>query len=139
MHHQQYAYPPGPARLKGDRRGRPLPPLPNKPFLTAILQYRPDQTFELFPHDPAEKNIKIAVIESTDVEYGKFLQSFKARVVSGPSHLINKPLYARFYDPLYINPDDVLTICTFLPSSTDINLFRPRLRHNRLSNNRYLY
>ena len=115
--YQRYPYPPGAARLKGDWRGRPLPPLPDTPFLTAILQYRPDQTFELFSRDSThpEKVVKITVIEPTDVGYGKLSQSFKARVIEGPPHLVDKTVFAKFYDPLYINPDDVLTICIFYP------------------------
>lgn len=115
--YQRYPYPPGAARLKGDWRGRPLPPLPDKPFLTAILQYRPDQTFELFSRYSTrhEKVVKITVIEPTDVGYGKLSQSFKARVMEGPPHLVDKTVFAKFYDPLYINPDDVLTICIFYP------------------------
>jgi len=45
--YQDYPYLPGEARQNGDWC-RPLPPLPNKPFLSAIMQYRPDLTFELF-------------------------------------------------------------------------------------------
>ena len=92
--YQSYPYPPGPARLNGDWRGRPLPPLPNKPFLTAILQYRPGLTLEIFiresPNDEGFTKTKLTIIEPIDVGYGNLSQSVKARVVEGPPHLVNK-------------------------------------------------
>ena len=115
--YQRYPNPPGAARLKGDWCRRPLSPLPNTPFLTVILQYRPEQTFELFSRYgiQPEKVVKITVIEPIDVGYDKFSQSFKARVIEGSPHLVDKTIFAKFYDPLYINPDDILTICIFYP------------------------
>jgi hypothetical protein len=79
------------------------------------MQYRPDQAFELFNSertDP-ENVVKITVIEPTDVGYGKFSQSVRARVLEGPPHILRKEVFVKFYDPLYINPDDIKTICIF--------------------------
>src|SRR5208282_6902802 len=108
--YQSYPYPPGPARLKGDWRGRVLPPLPNKPFLSAIMQYRPDQVFQLVARGnaPSAELVKVTLLEPTDVGYGNFTQSVKARVTDGPVDLVDKTVFLKFYDPLYINPDDLL-------------------------------
>lgn len=116
--YQDYPYPPGPARLRGDYRGRPLPPLPTRPFLSAIIEYRPDRKFDLRSNNPGETdNVQLLVLEPVDAGYGCFSQSVKAIVIQGPSELINKTVFAKFYDPLYIIPDVVYTICiifTFL-------------------------
>jgi len=112
----QHPYPPGSSRFKGDSRGRPLPPLPTQPFLKAIATYRSDQSLDLVPQDPATNIVKIVVAEPVDVGYGNFSQNIKAVLVNGLSDLVNKLVYVKFYDPMYINPDDVKTICSVVSS-----------------------
>jgi hypothetical protein len=76
--YQDYHYAPGEARQKGDRCGPPLPLLPNKPFLSAIMQYLPDFTFELFLRIDKEsenvQNVEVIIMNRPTLGTANFLR-----------------------------------------------------------------
>src|SRR5271156_76008 len=113
MSPQIYPYPPGPGRLKGDCFGRNLPPLPNKPFMKASKLYAADKSFLLFrPQNspPGIEAVSVTVVKPVDVGYSCMSQSVLAQVDDGPCNLQGRMVFLKFYDPLYINPDDLETI-----------------------------
>jgi hypothetical protein len=114
-------------RVTVDQYGRPLPPLPQKPFLKAAKQYAKGTVFELQSRDEnvAQKAIKITVLEPLDVGYGKVSQSVKARVDEGPRALQGNIFFVKFYDQLYISPEDLFTEYTFSEISVATNLVDP--------------
>jgi hypothetical protein len=98
-------YPPGQARARGDSCHRPLPPLPNKPFLRVTRQYCRDASFILIrPNDVA---VRVKVTKPLDVCFTNFAQSVEAKVEEGPSNLNGRLVYLNFFDSLYLNPDDL--------------------------------
>ena len=98
-------YPPGQARAKGDSCHRPLPPLPNRPFLRVTRQYCRDAAFLLIGPNDAE--VRVKVIKPLRVCFSNFAQTVEAVVEEGPSNLHGRLVCLNFFDPLYLNPDDL--------------------------------
>jgi len=99
-------YPPG-QREQGDCYGRILPRLSNAPFPRAAIHYAPGNTFTLTNLDTGDVSIQID--KQVSVGYGLFPQTVIGTVLNGPEHVKGKTLLFKFYDPLYLNPDDVFT------------------------------
>jgi hypothetical protein len=57
---------------------------------------------------------RIRILEQVDVGYGKFSQAVVARIEEGANHLLSGDVFVKFYDPFYINPDDLDPIGTYL-------------------------
>ena len=106
---EKHPYPPDKARLNGDIYGRCLPALPMKPFMKAKKQYEVNSSFCLFrpKEPPPDEMVRVRVTHAADVGYSKMTQSVIAHVDEGPSYLHGKNVFLKFYDPLYINPDDL--------------------------------
>ena len=94
-----------------DYFGRQLPPLPSTPPLPNKF-YVADSSFILRrPRDPLpSETVKVTVTEAVDVGWCNLSQSVKARVEDGPQYLLGMEVFLKFFDPLYINPDDLPTI-----------------------------
>jgi len=110
---QNYPYPPGPSRLKGDYFGRNLPPLPDKPFMKASKLYATNNSFNLYRlqnSPPGIETVRVTVVKPVDVGYSCMSQSVIAQVDEGPPYLQGRTVFIKFYDPLYINPDCLQTI-----------------------------
>ena len=109
-------YPPGKRSSGVDYFRRQLPPLPSvtSPFPNKF--YTVDSSFTLRrPRDPSPSEIvKVTVTEAVDVGWCNLSQSVKARVEDGPQYLLGKEVFLKFFDPLYINPDDLPTIGIYL-------------------------
>jgi hypothetical protein len=108
-------YPPRKRSSGVDYFGRQLPPLPSTSPLPNKF-YAVDSSFTLRrPRDPApSETVKVNVIEAVDVGWCNLSQSVKARVEDGPQYLLGKEVFLKFFDPLYISPDDLPTIGIFL-------------------------
>ena len=106
---EKYSYPPGKPRLNSDIYGRCLPALPMKPFMNAKKQYEVDSSFSLFrpKEPPPDEMVRVRVIHAVDIGCSKMTQSVIAHVDEGPSYLHGKNVFLKFYDPLYINSDDL--------------------------------
>lgn len=104
-------YPPGKRSSGVDYFGRQLPPLPSTPPPFPNKFYAVDNSFTLHrPRDPAPREtVKVTVTEAVDVGWCNLSQSVKARVEDGPKYLLGKEVFIKFFDPLYINPDDLPT------------------------------
>ena len=98
-------YPPRQARAKGDSCHRPLPPLPNRPFLRVARQYCRDAAFLLIGPNDAE--VRVKVTKPLRVCFSNFAQIVEAVVEEGPSNLHGRLVCLNFFDPLYLNPDDL--------------------------------
>lgn len=114
-------YPPE-KRSSGDFFGRQLPPLPTKRVCPPEKYYSVDSSFTLSqskPPPPPPEALKVTIIKATDVGWCKLSQSVCARIDDGPQHWLGKIVFLEFFDPLYINPDDLQTLygisCLMLP------------------------
>ena len=56
--------------------------------------------------------VKIKVLKIVDMGKFKFSQSVLACVEKGPHNLNGRDVFVKFFDPLYVNSDDLQTICT---------------------------
>src|SRR5436190_11237032 len=102
-----YAYPPE-ARASGrDYFGRPLPPLPSKTPKPPQFQYAENKSFSL--NRPNEV-VTVTITKQVDVGYSNFSQAVLANVDDGPPCLVGKEVFLKFYDPLFLNPDDLESI-----------------------------
>jgi hypothetical protein len=90
---------------------RSLPPLPTKnpgnprefysagkSFTLRRLQNRPDDVIE------------IRIVNCVEVYFKNFSQAVTAVVTKGPAYWVGKTIFAKFYDPLYVSPDDLQTL-----------------------------
>lgn len=103
---QQYPYPPE-SRCKGDFYGRPLPSLPSQTPPRPERQYSVNTSFSL---TRPNETIKITVSKHVDIGFCKFSQAVLATIEEGPNYLQGKTVFMKFYDPLFVNPDDLQTI-----------------------------
>lgn len=103
---QRYPYPPD-SRSKGDFYGRHLPLLPSQSPQRPERQYSINKSFSL---TRPNEIIKITVSKHVDVGFCKFSQAVLATVHEGPKHLQGTTVFVKFYDPLFLNPDDLRTI-----------------------------
>ncbi len=111
---QRYPYPPD-SRSKGDFYGRELPPLPSQTPQRPERQYSVNKSFSL--RSPNE-TIKITISNQIDVGFCKFSQAVLAAVEDGPGYLKGTTVFVKFYDPLFLNPDDLRTIPSSAGSSS---------------------
>ena len=98
-----------------DFYGRLRPALPTKVFPNANSVYKVDNSFQLtrsINTSPFIEIVKIKVLKKVDVGKFKFSQSVLAGVEEGPHNLNGRDVFVKFFDPLYVNPDDLQTICT---------------------------
>lgn len=98
-----------------DFYGRLHTALPTKAFPTANSVYKVNNSFQLtrpINTPPFVEFVKIKVLKKVDVGQFKFSQSVLARVEQGPRNLNGRDVFVKFFDPLYVNPDDLKTICT---------------------------
>ena len=89
--------------------------LPTNAFPTANSAYKVDSSFQLtrsINTSPFVEIVKIKVLKKVDVGKFKFSQSVLARVEEGPHSLNGRDVFVKFFDPLYVDPDDLQTICT---------------------------
>ena len=99
-----------------DFYGHHLPALPTKAFPTSNSFYKVNRSFQLtrpINTSPFLEIVKIKVLKKFDVGKFKFSQSVLAHVEEGPHNLNGRDVFVKFFDPLYVNPDDLQTICTF--------------------------
>jgi|SRR5579859_5299606 len=102
-----------------DSYGRPLPPMPTtKP--TAASTYRIDHTLRATRPSgtyPFVDIVDIKIVQPVDVGDNCTNQCFIAQVEKGPSYLNGRSVFVKVFDPLYVNPDFLKTICTPAPWS----------------------
>jgi hypothetical protein len=82
--------------------------VPKKRFLSAHKQYEAGTTFKLFRSKEQHvfvEMVLITVLRAVDVGFSTLTQATIARVDEGPSNLLGKEVFLKFYDPLYIHPD----------------------------------
>ena len=103
---QRYPYPPE-SRSKGDFYGRDLPSLPSQTPLRPEREYSINKSFSL--RRPNE-TIKITISKQVDIGFCKFSQAVLATVEEGPEYLQGTTVFVKFYDPLFLNPDDLRTV-----------------------------
>src|SRR5205809_6352670 len=99
-----------------DFYGRHFPALPTKALPTANSVYKVDSSFQLtrpINTSPFLEIVKIKVLKKVDVGKFKFSQSVLTHVEEGPHNINGRDVFVKFFDPLYVNPDDLQTICTF--------------------------
>jgi hypothetical protein len=113
-------YPPG-QRDHGDCTGRVLPPLPNHPFVKAILHYARGTVLTLTKL--LGQDITIRIEKQVSVGYDICPQTVLGTVLDGPKSMKNKIFLFKFYDPLYLNPDSVFTASLSPSPSTLANPF----------------
>lgn len=102
-----YAYPPE-ARTSGrDRCGRPLPPLPSKTPKPPQFLYAENKSFAL---KRLNQVVTVTITKQVDVGYSNFSQAVLANVEDGPPTLMGEEVFLKFYDPLFLNPDDLRSI-----------------------------
>ena len=109
------SYPPHPGNAGKDFYGRSLPPLPTKPYLSARKQYKVGTSFRLsrpINTPPYLEFVVVKIVKIVDVAKFNYVQSVHAQVEEGPRHLVGKDVFLKIFDSLYVNPDDLETICT---------------------------
>lgn len=101
-------YPPTQRSTGKDAVGRPLPSLPSTspPFPQEI--YSKGASFTLskpksFPPELA----RVIITEPIDVGWCNLSQAVLAHVDSGPGNLVGESVFLKFFDPAYLNPDDL--------------------------------
>ena len=104
---QPYAYPPESRASGRDCFGRPLPPLPRKTPRRPHLQYAVNKSFSL---KRPNQVVTVIIIKQVDVGYSKYSQAVLANVNDGPPGLAGEQVFLKFYDPLFLNPDDLRSI-----------------------------
>jgi hypothetical protein len=105
-------YPPE-NRTSGDFFGRQLPPLPAKRVCPPEKYYSVNSSFVISRSKPSPtppETLKVTIIDATDVGWCKLSQSVRSRIDDGPQHWVGKVVFLKFFDPLYINPDDLQTL-----------------------------
>lgn len=109
-----YPYPPGPERPSNEIFGRVLPPLPSPTPPHASSVYGVNTILSLTRPTGGKRTetVMIRVVKPLELGYCQFSQSLLAQVESGPTHLSGQTVFVKIYDPWYINPDDLRSVCT---------------------------
>lgn len=108
-------YPPVQRSTGKDVLGRPLPSLPttSPPFPQKI--YHNGASFTLLkPKSFPPELARVTITESVDVGWCNLSQAVLAHVDSGTSNFAGESVFLKFFDPLYLNPDE-------LPSKSSIS------------------
>jgi len=90
--------------------------MPAKNFPSAESAYKLGNIFQITrpkDTDPSIEILTIKVTKTIEVANKMNPQSFLAQVEEGPNDLSGKTVFIKVYDPLYVNPDHLKTICTF--------------------------
>jgi len=94
--------------------GTLLPRMPEMLVKNCILQYGPDVQLKLFPHErnkisgvEEENGVDVRIIQPLDIGYGKKQQTVIATVQSGREEIRGKTVVLRFFDTVYISPDQL--------------------------------
>ena len=103
----RYAYPPEARGSGRDYFGRPLPPLPSKTPKGPRFQYAINKSFSL---KTPNQVVTVTVVKHLDVAFSNFSQAVLANIEDGLSDLAGKQVFLKFYDPLFLNPDDLQSI-----------------------------
>ena len=88
----------------------PLPLMPSKPILRAAYQYEKDRRFALCSHSntPVHEDATIIKVQKPiSIAYGYVSQIVLATVESGREDIVGKTVIAKFFDPLYLIPDNL--------------------------------
>ena len=94
---------------------RLLPPMATEQFPSVQSVYKLGNIFQITrPKNthPFIEILKIKVIKPIEVADEMNSQSFLAQIEDGPSHFNGRTVFIKVYDPLYVNPDHLKTICT---------------------------
>jgi len=102
-------YPPEKRSSGRDCFGRTLPRLPTKSPSFPFEIYPVGATFTLRrPKESSPQEIvKVSITKPVDVGWCKLSQAVLGRVNDGPRHLRGQDVFLKFFDPLYLNPDDL--------------------------------
>jgi hypothetical protein len=90
--------------------GMPLPLMPSQPILRAAYQYQPNSRFALctHPHTPAKNDVVVITVQKPiKIGYGCVSQVVLATVESGRDELVGKTVIVKFFDPLYLIPENL--------------------------------
>jgi len=110
-----------PLFLKPTWTGIPLPLMPSKPILRAAYQYEKGRHITLCSN-PAALIEGIAIVVKIEkpisIGHGQFSQVVLAVVDSGRNDLVGKHVIIRFFDPLYLDPDNLtfVSVVSTFPS-----------------------
>ena len=105
---QEFSYP---STTGVDFFKRSLPHLPTKDPGSPRDFYAPGKSFTLCrPRNIPSDSIKIKIVKCVDVYFKNFSQAVTAVVINGPAYWVGKTIFVKFYDPLYVSPDDLQTL-----------------------------
>jgi hypothetical protein len=117
---EEMPYPPG-QRDHGDCSGRVLPPLPNTPFIKATLHCTLGTVLTLAKL--LGEDLTVRIDAQVSVGYDRCPQAVLGTVLGGPKSMKKRTFLFKFYDPLYLNPDNVFTASLFPGPSILANPF----------------
>ena len=97
--------------------GTVLPRMPEMRVKHCLLQYGPNIVHKLFPHqrnknpsEAEENGVDIQITQPLEIGYGHKQQTVVATVQNGREEIRGKDVVLRFFDPVYVSPEQVRLI-----------------------------